>query len=93
VIYHGVSIEYVYRAGAILLDLDKPTKILAQTSEPILEPETEFEKDGVVPNVVFPDGAVVRDGKLLIYYGGADRVCCVASAPIDEFLDELERTG
>ena len=92
VIYHGVSIEHVYRAGAILLDLDKPTKILARTSEPILEPETEFEKDGVVPNVVFPDGAVVRDGKLLIYYGGADRVCCVASAPIDEFLDELEKS-
>lgn len=92
-IYHGVSIEHIYRGGAILLDLDKPTKILARTSEPILEPETEFEKDGVVPNVVFPDGAVVRDGKLLIYYGGADRVCCVASAPIDEFLDELQGTG
>ena len=93
VIYHGVSIDYVYRAGAILLDLDKPTKILAHTNEPILEPETEFEKDGIVPNVVFPDGAVVRAGKLLVYYGGADRVCCVASAPIDEFLDELEKTG
>ncbi len=93
VIYHGVSIEHIYRAGAILLDLDKPTKILARTSEPILEPETEFEKHGVVPNVVFPDGAVIRDGKLLVYYGGADRVCCVASAPVDEFLDELEATG
>jgi predicted GH43/DUF377 family glycosyl hydrolase len=93
VIYHGVSIEHIYRAGAILLDLDKPTKILARTSEPILEPETEFEKHGVVPNVVFPDGAVIRGEELLIYYGGADRVCCVASAPIDEFLDELERTG
>ena len=93
VIYHGVSIEHIYRAGAILLDLDKPTKILARTSEPILEPETEFEKHGVVPNVVFPDGAVIRGEELLIYYGGADRVCCVASAPIDEFLDELERAG
>ena len=91
VIYHGVSIERIYRAGAILLDLDKPTKTLARTSEPILEPETEFEKHGIVPNVVFPDGAVVRDKQLLVYYGGADRVCCVASAPIDEFLDELEK--
>jgi len=89
VIYHGVSIERIYRAGAILLDLDKPTKIIARTSEPILEPETEFEKHGIVPNVVFPDGAVVRDKQLLVYYGGADRVCCVASAPIDKFLDEL----
>lgn len=90
VIYHGVSIERIYRAGAILLDFDKPTKVLARTSEPILEPETEFEKHGVVPNVVFPDGAVVRDKQLIVYYGGADLVCCVASAPIDEFLDDIE---
>lgn len=90
VIYHGVSEERVYRAGAILLDLDKPTKVLARTRKPILEPEMEFERRGAVPNVVFPDGAIVQDGELLTYYGGADRVCCVASAPIDEFLDGLE---
>jgi predicted GH43/DUF377 family glycosyl hydrolase len=93
VLYHGVSLDRTYRAGAVLLDLDKPTKILARTSEPILEPETEFEKHGAVPNVVFPDGAVIRGEELLTYYGSADRVCCVASAPIDELLDELERTG
>lgn len=91
VIYHGVSKERVYRVGAILLDLDEPTKVLARTREPILEPEMEFEKQGVVPNVVFPNGAIIQDGELLTYYGGADRVCCVASAPIDEFLDDLEK--
>ncbi len=90
VIYHGVSIESIYRAGAILLDLDNPSKVLARTKEPILEPEMEFEKYGVVPNVIFPDGAIIRDGKLAVYYGGADRVCCVARTPIDEFLDELK---
>ncbi len=89
VIYHGVSIDRIYRAGAILLDLDEPTKVLARTKEPILEPEMEFEKHGVVPNVVFPGGAVVQNGQLLVYYGGADKVCCVASVPIDDFLDEL----
>ena len=91
VIYHGVSADRVYRAGAMLLDLDEPRKVLARTREPILEPEMEFEKKGVVRNVVFPDGAVIENGELLSYYGGADRVCCVASAPIDEFLDELEK--
>jgi len=90
-IYHGVSLDRVYRAGALLLDLDDPKKVIARTSTPILEPEAEFEKQGFVPNVVFPDGAVVKDGELLTYYGGADRVCCVASAPLDEFLDELEK--
>jgi predicted GH43/DUF377 family glycosyl hydrolase len=91
VIYHGVSIDNVYRTGAVLLDLDDPTKVLGRTSEPIFEPAEEFEKRGLVPNVVFPDGTALRDGTLFIYYGGGDRVCCVASAPIDEFLEELAR--
>ena len=91
VVYHGVSAEEVYRGGAMLLDLEDPKKIVARTRQPILEPETEFEKVGVVPNVVFPDGAVVVHGELLVYYGGADRVCCVAAAPLDEFLEELEK--
>jgi predicted GH43/DUF377 family glycosyl hydrolase len=91
VLYHGVSLNRVYRAGAILLDLDQPAKVVARTREPILEPEMDFETRGVVPNVVFPDGAVIQNGELLTYYGGADRVCCIASVPLDEFLDELER--
>jgi predicted GH43/DUF377 family glycosyl hydrolase len=91
VIYHGVSKKRVYRVGALLLDLDDPKKVIARTREPILEPETEFEKLGVVPNVVFPDGAIVHEGKLLVYYGGADRVSCAANAPLDEFLEELEK--
>ena len=93
VIYHGVSAEKVYRAGAVLLDLKDPRKILARTREPILEPETTFERRGIVPNVVFPDGAVVEGERLSVYYGGADRVCCVASAPVEEFLNELENSA
>jgi predicted GH43/DUF377 family glycosyl hydrolase len=92
VIYHGVSIEKIYRVGAILLDLDDPSKVLARTKDPILEPETEFEKRGIVPNVVFPDGAVILDKKLMVYYGGADKVCCVASVYFDEFLDKLKKS-
>lgn len=89
VIYHGVDTRRVYRVGAVLLDLDEPTKILARTREAILQPEMEFEKRGIVPNVVFPEGAVLRDGDLLVYYGAADRVSCLAKTPIDEFLDVL----
>lgn len=91
VLYHGVNVERIYRVGAVLLDLDEPAKILARASEPILEPEMEFEKRGIVPNVVFPTGGVILDGELLTYYGGADRVSCVAKTPIDDFLDELEK--
>jgi len=90
VIYHGVSINNTYRTGAVLLDLENPTNVIGRTSEPFLEPTEEFEKHGVVPNVVFPDGAALRDGTLFVYYGGADRVCCVATAPVNEFLKELQ---
>jgi len=91
VIYHGVSSERIYRVGAVLLDLDDPRKVISRTREPILQPQTDFEKLGIVPNVVFPSGAVVHQGELIVYYGGADRVCCAASVPLDEFLRDLER--
>jgi len=91
VLYHGVNSQRVYRVGAVLLDLDEPDKILARTSEPILEPEMEYEKRGIVPNVVFPTGGVILDGDLLVYYGGADRVSCVAKTPIRDFLEALEK--
>lgn len=93
VLYHGVSMQKVYRAGAVLLDLDDPQKVLARTSEPILEPEMEFEKNGVVSNVVFPEGAIIRNNQLIVYYGAGDKVCCVASIPAEEFLDDLEKNS
>ena len=88
-IYHGVTQERVHRAGAALLDLEEPWKVIARTPEPILEPEEEYERVGDVPSVVFPEGAVVIGGKLLVFYGGADVVCCAASVRLDEFVDYL----
>jgi beta-1,2-mannobiose phosphorylase / 1,2-beta-oligomannan phosphorylase len=90
VLYHGVSIDHVYRVGAMLLDLENPARVLARTREPILEPQMDFERKGVVSNVVFPDGVAVVNGTLSVYYGGADTVCCVANVPLKQFLDELE---
>ena len=89
VIYHGVDSNTVYRAGAALLDLEDPRRVIARTQEPILEPEENFERNGTVPNVVFPEGAVVTNDELKVFYGGADRVCCVASIPIKLLLEAL----
>ena len=89
VIYHGVDSNTVYRAGAALLDLEDPRRVIARTQEPILEPEEYFERNGTVPNVVFPEGAVVTNDELKVFYGGADRVCCVASIPIKLLLEAL----
>jgi predicted GH43/DUF377 family glycosyl hydrolase len=87
VIYHGVSKSKVYRAGAAVLDLNEPNRVLARCKYPILEPETEYERTGDVNNVVFPSGACVIDGKLFLYYGGADRVCCLATANLDSLVN------
>jgi predicted GH43/DUF377 family glycosyl hydrolase len=88
-IYHGVSADKVYRAGAALLDLDDPRKVIARTRQPILEPEEDYEKIGDVNNVVFPTGTVLIDKKIFLYYGAADRVCCVASASLDELIEQI----
>lgn len=89
VIYHGVGQPHVYRAGAMMLDLKDPRKIIARCPDFILEPEAEFEKKGFVNDVVFPTGNVVINGKLFVYYGGADTVCCVATADLKEFTDYI----
>jgi len=89
VIYHGVNEEHVYSAGAILLDLEVPTKILGRTRTPILSPEEQYELNGDVNNVVFPTGACILDNVLFVYYGAADKVCCLATIELKEILDYL----
>ena len=89
-IYHGVDESHVYRAGLALLDHDDPSRVIARTRRPVLAPEHAFELHGDVDNVVFPEGAFVRDGILHIYYGAADRVIGHASAPLVDVLDALK---
>ncbi len=89
-LYHGISEDGVYRVGAVLLDLKNPLKILGRTSNPILEPETPYEKKGLVPNVVFPCGNVVLDDKLFVYYGGGDKVVGVATIELADLLAYLK---
>ncbi len=88
-IYHGVDAQGIYRAGLMMLDLKNPEKIIARYPDPILEPETDFEKNGIFPNVVFPTGNVIIGDRLFVYYGGADKVCCVATANFESLVDEL----
>ena len=84
-IYHGVSSDHKYRAGAALLNLHDPSKVIGRLPQPILEPEEDYEKVGDVPNVVFPEGAVVLNNRLFVYYGAADKACCVATGDLDIF--------
>ena len=89
-LYHGVSEPgFKYMVGAMLLDNDDPRKVLARTDNPLLEPEEPYELKGLVPNVVFPCGAVVINGLIYLYYGGADSVIGVATMPLKNLLDML----
>jgi len=78
-----------YKIGAMLLDLKDPTRVLARSKEPILEPEVWYENEGWKSGVIYPCGALVIGQRLLVYYGGADRVACLASVKLDELLDYL----
>ena len=89
-LYHGVDKDHVYRTGVVLLDLEDPAKVIARSSVPILEPEEDYEMIGDVSNVVFPEGAVVLDERLFVYYGGGDRVCALATVEMRDILDFLE---
>lgn len=81
-----------YKVGAMILDLEEPTKVLYRSPEPILSPEMPYENDGK-PGVVYATGAVVKDGKLFVYYGGGDRHTCVAETPMAPLLEWLKRYG
>lgn len=89
-LYHGISERHhTYRIGAVLLDLKDPTVVLARSADPIFEPEELYEKEGIVNNVVFPCGMVVRDGLVCIYYGGADKVVGVATMELNILVKAL----
>ena len=91
-LYHGVSRSHsTYRVGAVLLSLKDPTVVLSRITDPIFEPEMDYEKNGIVNNVVFPCGMVVKKGTLFIYYGGADKVVGVATIDLNTVLKVLTR--
>ena len=83
-IYHGVNREKHYSLGVALLDADDPTQVIHRQLEPILEPSTDWEVHGYVPNVVFSCGHVVMNDRLLVYYGGADTAIGVAAIDLTE---------
>jgi len=89
-LYHGVSAPgAIYKVGALLLDLQNPQKVLARDEIPLMEPEMDYEKNGDVPNVVFPCGNVLIKDEIFIYYGGGDKVVGVAKIKLDTLLDKL----
>jgi predicted GH43/DUF377 family glycosyl hydrolase len=94
VIYHGVKETVaggIYRVGLALVDLDDPTQILGRASDWVFAPLAPYERQGDVPNTVFPCGLVHHpaSGEIRLYYGAADTSICLATASLDDLLDAI----
>lgn len=89
VLYHATTRDCGYKLGAMLLDLNDPTKVICRSHGPILEPKVWYENEGAKPRIVYSCGAIIKDEKLFVYYGSADTVSCVATVPIRILLDSL----
>lgn len=90
VIYHGKDRRAgndggVYCGGALLLDHDEPQRVIRSLGR-ILVPETEYERTGFMPDVVFPTGVVAHGKTLLVYYGAADTATAVVEFRLRDIL-------
>ena len=88
-LYHAVGADKYYRLGALLLDLEDPSKVLHRTPEWIMQSEAEYEIEGYYRGCVFPCGKVVIGETLFVYYGAADKYVCLATCPLGELVDHL----
>lgn len=89
-IYHGATKENRYCLGAILLDLNDPSKVIARSENPIMEPTTNYEKKGFFGEVIFTNGHIVNGDQIQIYYGAADEFVALATFSIKEVLKTLK---
>jgi len=89
-LYHGADRMNRYGMGAMLLDADNPTKVLARTAQPVLTAEAKYEHDGFLQDVVFPSGHIeLGRGRIRVFYGAADEYVCAADLAIDDVLSSL----
>jgi predicted GH43/DUF377 family glycosyl hydrolase len=88
VITHGVGPFRTYSLGAILLDIDDPSRVIGHLAEPLLTP-LESEREGYVPNVVYSCGSMIHGDELILPYGQSDTECRVVRVPLDPLLTRL----
>jgi len=89
VITHGVGPMRKYSIGAVLLDLEHPSRVIGRLTHPLLSPD-ELEREGYVPNVVYSCGALVHAGHLILPYAMSDSASSFATVPLEELLRAME---
>ena len=86
---HGVGAMRKYSIGAVLLDKDDPSIVLARTPEPILA-AVDQDREGYVPNVVYTCGAMKHGDLIFMPYGVADSSVAFAFVPITKLLELMQ---
>lgn len=85
VITHGVGPMRKYCIGAILLDLEDPTRVLGRLQSPLLMPQAN-EREGYVPNVVYSCGSMIHGNTLILPYAMSDKATKIASTDLDKLI-------
>jgi len=88
VLTHGVGPMRTYTIGAMLLDLDDPTRVVASLSTPLIEPVGP-ERNGYVPNVVYSCGGLLHGDRLILPYGFGDQAITIAVIDLPDLLRRL----
>jgi predicted GH43/DUF377 family glycosyl hydrolase len=90
VLTHGVGPMRRYCMGAILLDLEDPSRVIGWLENPLLEPIGE-KREGYVPNVVYSCGSLTYNGHLILPYALSDTSSTIGIVDLDELLEALTR--
>lgn len=88
VLTHHVGPMRRYCIGAILLDLEDPSKVVGRLTEPLLEPD-DNEREGYVPNVVYSCGSLLHGNKLVMPYAMSDYATSIAIVDMDRLMKKL----
>jgi predicted GH43/DUF377 family glycosyl hydrolase len=78
-----------YKLGAMMLDKDDPTKVIARSPVPVLSPEAHYERNGAKPGIIYACGATAQNDTLTVYYGASDNFVCSAATSLSGFVDKL----
>jgi predicted GH43/DUF377 family glycosyl hydrolase len=92
VLTHGVGPMRRYAIGAMLLDLNDPTRVIGQLRRPLLTPADD-ERNGYVPNVIYSCGTLLHEQTLLLPYGCSDSRIRIALLDLPTLLDHLTPPG
>jgi len=85
---HGVGPVRHYSIGAVLLDKNDPSKVLARARSPLIRPQPA-EREGYVPNVVYTCGAMRHRDQIILPYAVSDTFSTFATIKIAALMQAI----